>query len=223
MSEMTKNLYLKKLANFLLMRLYRLKYLKLIINFYFWKNTAFNTNEIPQYIKLATIIRYKAEDSIFIETGTYLGDTTAALEEYFTRTYTIEPDLKLYNLAKNRFKDSQKITCINATSEQSLANLIKNLTGSVTFYLDGHYSLGNTFLGDQSTPISLEISVISHFLDNFKNVSVIVDDVGAFGSGNLGSGDWPRRVELVEWAEKNSFWWNIEYNMFIAKKNHKLV
>ena len=100
---------------------------------------------------------------------------------------------------------------------------MKGLTGSVTFYLDGHYSLGNTFLGDLSTPIRFELSVISQFLDNFQNVSVIVDDIGAFGSGNLESGDWPRRIELVEWAEKNSFWWNIEYNMFIAKKSHELV
>ena len=217
------DLYLKKLVNFFVIRLFRLNHLKPFENFYFWKNNEFNSNEIPQAIKLATIIRYKVEDSIFIETGTYLGDTTAALEKYFVKTYTIEPDLKLYNLAKNRFKDSQKITCINNTSEDSLVDLVKGLTGSVTFYLDGHYSLGNTFLGDLSTPIRFELSVISQFLDNFQNVSVIVDDIGAFGSGNLESGDWPRRIELVEWAEKNSFWWNIEYNMFIAKKSHELV
>jgi hypothetical protein len=214
---------LKKFAKLILIRLHIFRYYKLINSFYNWKSRSFNASDIPQAIKLATIIRYRVEDSIFIETGTYLGDTTAALEKYFLKTYTIEPDLTLYKLAKNRFKDSKNIICINNTSEESLAELIKDLTGSVTFYLDGHYSLGNTFLGNMSTPLSLELKVIGQFLKNFENISVIADDVGACGAGNLESGDWPRRVELVEWAEQNNFWWNFEYNMFIAKKNHQLV
>jgi hypothetical protein len=45
-------------------------------------------------------------------------------------------------------------------SEMTNNLYLKKLT---TFYLDSHCSLGNTFLGDQSTPISLELSAISHF------------------------------------------------------------
>jgi len=171
----------------------------------------------PHFIKHACIRRNGLEGSTYIETGTYMGDTTALLSRVAKRVISIEPEARLYQLARSRFKDSENIEIMNGTSEELFPTLIPKLRGDVSFWLDGHYSAGVTFQGVQDTPIIQELSEISKNLINLGKVVVMVDDIRCFDPTIEGFEDYPTRNYLVNWAKQNKLWWTIEHDIFIAK------
>lgn len=114
----------------------------------------------------------------FIETGTYLGDTTIKASRHFKHVYTIELSEKLYNDAKKRFKKFQNIDLIQGDSCQILSSIIKKLKSPALFFLDAHFSLGPTAKGNENTPILAELEEIKK--SGLKNSIIIVDDIRMF-------------------------------------------
>ena len=47
---------------------------------------------------------------------------------------------------------------MQGTSEVQLPKILDRLDGAVSFWLDGHFSAGVTFQGDQDTPIREELA-----------------------------------------------------------------
>ena len=175
------------------------------------------TSPSPHFIKQACILRNGLKGSTYIETGTYMGDTTALLSRVAERVISLEPEAKLYQLARSRFKDNENIEIMNGTSEELFPILIPRLRGDVSFWLDGHYSAGVTFQGAQDTPIIQELSGISKNLINLGKVVIMVDDIRCFDPTLEDYKDYPTRSYLVNWAEQNNFWWTIEHDIFIAR------
>jgi len=104
-----------------------------------------------------------------VETGTYLGDTSA----YMATTSgvpvsTCEQNKKLYSLAKLRLKDMPLVTLFNLDSRVFLKNLSqdKKFTESECFfYLDAHWG--------KDLPLKEEISIIASCWDKFI---IMIDD-----------------------------------------------
>lgn len=181
-----------------------------------WGASSF-TSPSPHFIKQACVLRNGLKGSTYLETGTYLGDTTALLSLVAERVISIEPEIKLYQLAQLRFENSKNIEIINATSESIFPVLIPKLRGDVSFWLDGHYSSGETFQGRKNTPIIEELNEIGKNLLNFNKVVIMVDDVRCFDPSIAGFEDYPTRSYLVNWADKNKLTWTIEHDIFIAR------
>jgi len=126
----------------------------------------------------------------FIETGTLNGDTTFALEPYFNKLYTIEYSEIYYNRTKNRY-NGNKINFILGDSSIIFERLLPNISDKCIFFLDGHYSGGDTGQSNKDCPLYEEITYINNLFIN--DAIIIIDDFRLFGlnksSGKLNE-DW---------------------------------
>lgn len=182
-----------------------------------WKRRQY-ASPSPPSVKRKVLVRCGLPDGTWVETGTYMGDTTAFLSEYSKHVYTIEPSPELFKRAQARFSSNQKITCINGLSEQIFHDLLPKLSGKVNFWLDGHFSAGVTFKGPVDTPIVEELKAVEKNLARYQRAAVFIDDVRCFDPVNPEYREYPKRAFLVEWAERNGLDWHIEHDIFIALK-----
>ena len=171
---------------------------------------------VPSLVKRAVIGRYCLPDRTWIETGTYLGDTTRFLADRSKLVYSIEPDPILFLNARNRFLFTSNIEVVHGTSENALAGLIDRVSGDVAFWLDGHFSAGISFKGENATPIEHELATISSRLDRLSNVTVLIDDFRCFPSRRDPTSSYPSRGSLVDWAEGHGLAWDVCLDVFLA-------
>lgn len=169
----------------------------------------------PSTIKNSVLKRNGSEGATWIETGTYLGETTLYLAKDAKRVITIEPSKELFESAKERFKNYENIQIFNGLSEDLLDGILSAVDGgNICFWLDGHFSFGNTFKGPKDTPILEELETIKKYLSKFDELTVFIDDVRSFQKDS----GYPPLDHLVEWARANNLRWHIEYDIFVAKK-----
>ncbi len=180
-----------------------------------WKKRGF-ANNAPQVIKQSVLERNGPDNATWIETGTFLGTTTAFLEQSAVRVYTIEPEPRLYEAARQRFQSSDRVTVLNGISEEILPDLLPTLTGNVSFWLDGHYSAGVTYKGPVDCPVDAELAAISANIERFDDVAVLIDDVRCFLPENE-IASYPSIDKLVDWAREHSLYWHIEHDIFVAR------
>jgi hypothetical protein len=128
----------------------------------------------------------------FIETGTYEGATTFSLEPYFDKIYTIEFSEKYYNSTKQKYKGN-KINFILGDSSIVFNSLLPNISDKCIFFLDGHWSSGDTGKSSKDCPLDEEITNINNLFQN--EAIIIIDDFRLFGldarSGKLCE-DWSK-------------------------------
>ena len=133
-------------------------FLKKIIYFY-WKLNGIKilsydincTGEVKR--GLIANIQKKSNFNTFIETGTYLGDTLDFFKNSFINLISIELSGEYYTKAVDRFKDIKNIKIINGDSGEKLSEILKTINEPCLFWLDGHYSSGDTARGEKDTPI----------------------------------------------------------------------
>jgi hypothetical protein len=171
----------------------------------------------PHVIKQTVLLRNALPNATWIETGTYLGQTTKELSKNSVFVYSIEPEPTLYSNAAAYFKSYPNVEILNGLSEEVFPSLLPKLSGDINFWLDGHYSAGITHKGPQDTPILDELAYISKNLNHFGKVCVMIDDIRCFNPELDEFSSYPTLNVLVEWANQNSLSWNIEHDIFIAK------
>lgn len=146
-----------------------------------------------------------------------MGETTAFLSRNFPMVFSLEPSVLLYELARKRFLQNEKISLINKSSEDGFDDILKKISGTVNFWLDGHFSGLGTFKGNDVTPIELELSHIKKYQGNFKNICIAVDDFRLFNFQRKES--YPSPNVLVNFANENGFTWTVERDIFIMRYN----
>lgn len=115
-------------------------------------------------------------NNTFIETGSYIGDgIQQALNAGFNKVISIELSDKYYKICKNRFSNNPNVQIIQGDSYKIMPDVLKNINESVTFWLDGHHSCGDTALGDYWTPLMQELDVIKNHSTN--NHTILIDDM----------------------------------------------
>ena len=178
-----------------------------------WRSSHYSSPS-PQHVKIRILKSNSLQNATWIETGTYLGDTTSKLAKIARRVISIEPQTELSLFASNRLRRHSSIEIINATSESCIADILKGISGPTCFWLDGHYSGDVTFQGTEVSPISAELAAISNYLTSNK-VVVLIDDFRLFV--NSAATGYPSQSSLVEWAGRNNLAWTVEHDIFIAK------
>ena len=125
----------------------------------------------------------------FIETGTLNGDTIFAVESYFNKLYTIEYSEKYYTNTKNKYKGN-KINFILGDSSIVFKTLLHEIDYNSIFFLDGHWSSGDTGRSEKDCPLIEEITNIN-ILFKHKGI-IIIDDFRLFGLSPLcgNNEDW---------------------------------
>ena len=134
----------------------------------------------------------------FIETGTFEGETIALFSNFFETCYTIELSEYYYNYSSEKYKNKKNINFYKGDSSKVLPEICLKIDTPCVFWLDGHYSHGNTAKGEKDIPLLEECKIIS---SNLKVPSIIIiDDVRLFGTTNYE--DWS---EITEDAILTSF------------------
>lgn len=118
----------------------------------------------------------KYKNKYFIETGSYLGNGIQnAIDAGFEFIYSIELSDKYFNICKDKFKNNNNVNIIKGDSCELLFDLIKNIDEPITFWLDGHYSCGDTALGKYWAPLIQELEQIKNH--HIKTHTIIIDDM----------------------------------------------
>lgn len=109
-----------------------------------WAQKGF-ASPSPIFVKHSCLKRNGYPNATWVETGTYLGETTFFLSKLARQVFSIEPEPTLFLDAKPLFEKKKNVEILNGTSENILPNLLPKINGNVNFWLDGHYSMGITF------------------------------------------------------------------------------
>jgi hypothetical protein len=187
-------------------------------NFRGWADREFAAPS-PHFVKQKVLLRNGLHDATWIESGTFMGDTTSVLAKVAKMVYSIEPDPTLFSKAEQKFSNTSNVKIIKGLSEDVFPKLLATIYGDVCFWLDGHHSAGITFKGPQDTPITDELTAIERNLTQMSKIVVMVDDVRCFDPKNPEYSCYPPADFLVDWARKHNLTWHIEHDIFIAK-NH---
>ena len=171
----------------------------------------------PKWAKWSVLERNGFPDGAWVETGTYQGDTSAHLASLGKPVFTIEPSDELFTAAKARLAAFPNVTCLLGTSESTLPSLLSKLSGPVNFWLDGHFSGGETFGASTITPIRTELNVIARYLKHGANACVFVDDFRLFDAHLETRHGYPSRKFLVDWAEDVGLGWHVEQDIFVCR------
>jgi hypothetical protein len=132
---------------------------------------------LKQDILKGYAIEYKL--SVFLETGTYMGEMVEALRDTFKTIYSIELSPKFAQRAKSFFRYCRNVTILQGDSGDVIGELIQKIDHPTLFWLDGHWSADQTARGKKSTPIIEELSHILHATD-LRHV-ILIDDARSFG------------------------------------------
>lgn len=113
---------------------------------------------------------------VFIETGSYLGDgIQMAVDAGFQNIYSIELSDKYYEISTERFSNLTSVCVIKGESQEVLGELINKIKTPITFWLDGHYSAGDTAKGKFIAPLIQELDCIGKH--PIKTHKIIIDDL----------------------------------------------
>jgi hypothetical protein len=115
---------------------------------------------------------------VFIETGTYRGETIFHMESFFDSLHTIEINENLYNTCKAQY-DGDKIAFYLGNSSNILPQILPLVKGNVIFFLDGHWSSKDTGRGEKDVPLLEELEFINAQLQ--EKAIIIIDDYRLFG------------------------------------------
>ncbi|HRJ70789.1 MAG TPA: hypothetical protein PLS03_01120 [Terrimicrobiaceae bacterium] len=142
---------------------------------------------------------YAGRYSTFIETGTYLGETTQAMSKLYGEVHTIEVSPELHAKAAQRFAGNAAVTCHLGDSADVLPRIVGSLTKPAVFWLDGHYAGPRTGRANAyDTPIIRELEII--FQNSKKDHMILIDDARQF----VGRNSYPRIGVLREYVRSHS-------------------
>lgn len=168
----------------------------------------------PHAIKQNTILSFNANKQYkyFVETGTFLGDMLEALRYDFDELYSCELVPFIYDLAQERFKDSNNIHLVLGDSTFALPKIVEQLKGPALFWLDGHYSGGDTGWSDVNggCPIYDEIKTV--FNSPYKH-TIVIDDARCFNGDDVG---YPKLDEFIETVKS-------KYDIEFIEVQHDLI
>ena len=150
-------------------------------------------------VRLVESLKAALPLSVFVETGTFKGDTAADMAPFFDRLITVEFSEPLWEEAVARFKNASKVEVLLGNSPEVLARLRPTLDDAPTlFWLDAHWCVAENTAGDQSQcPLLDEIHVINRLGDSSV---VLIDDARLFLAPPAAPHEitqWPSFNEIV--------------------------
>tara|TARA_B110000977_G_C10926957_1_gene435491 strand:- start:150 stop:749 length:600 start_codon:yes stop_codon:yes gene_type:complete len=172
----------------------------------------------PQLVKQRVFEKYGIKNAIWIETGTFLCTTTDFLRKRYPHVHSIEPSREFFDAAVERL-GGLNVTFYNDVSENILPQLLPVLKGDINFWLDGHYSAGLTFRGLKDCPVEDELNAIGANIDNFRKISILIDDVRCFVPSGSEYSSYPSINYLVDWARSHGMCWRIEHDILIMQRD----
>ena len=120
----------------------------------------------------------------FIETGSYMGrGIQEAIKAGFENIISIEISDKYHSICSNKFKNNKNVEIVLGDSYKVLPSILSKINHSVTFWLDGHHSCGDTGIGDFWAPLIQELeSIKNHHINSH---TIMIDDMNCWEEENI--------------------------------------
>ena len=132
-----------------------------------------------------------------IETGTYQGEMIQAMMNHFEKIYSIELSPALWKQVNEKFKSNKKVKILCGDSGEILGEILTTISVPCLFWLDAHYSSGETAKGNLDTPIIKELETI---LSHNRNHVILIDDARLFD----GTNDYPKLNVLKDFVSRKN-------------------
>jgi hypothetical protein len=133
----------------------------------------------------------------FVETGTYTGGTTRWASSHFESVHTIERAESLYNKHGPALSQLSGVTPHLGDSRRILPEILRALGDrTAVFWLDGHWSGGETAGAQDECPLLDELACLSSRSEDI----ILIDDARLFLCAPPAPHDpaqWPTLVEIV--------------------------
>jgi hypothetical protein len=113
---------------------------------------------------------------IFVEGGTYKGYTAKSMSASFRKVYTVEKSGVMFDIAKENLKGMSNITMLKGDTREHLKNILEE-NDNIMFWLDAHWSGGDTYGEEDECPLIEELEII---FDYPKNYVILIDDARLF-------------------------------------------
>lgn len=150
--------------------------------------------------RLIEYLREYVPLDLFVETGTFTGDSVRSVLELFDEIHTIELSPDLYAAAVEQFADNANVNVHHGDSADVLGRLRPEMSGrSVLYWLDAHWCVADDTAGEQSQcPLLGELAAIEELNDSSV---VLIDDARLFlctPPHPHEVSQWPRFQQIVE-------------------------
>lgn len=119
-----------------------------------------------------------ADFQVFIETGTHCGNSLWEMKDLFPDCHSIELSVPHYEYCLTKFQDIPNVKLHHGESIAVLPSLLDQYKKGIVFFLDGHYSGGDTAKGTKDFPILEEVQLISGA--SITDSIIIIDDYNLF-------------------------------------------
>ncbi len=141
---------------------------------------------------------------VFVETGTFHGDTTRWAAKHFESVVTIERSESLYQEFSPGLRDLGNVKPLLGDSSTVLPQVVAGLGNQpAVFWLDGHWSFGATAGENHECPLLAELEALA----NRKGDIILIDDARLFLSAPPVPHDpaqWPTLPQIIFLLMKNS-------------------
>lgn len=136
---------------------------------------------------------------IFVEAGTYMGETTAFFAQRVDQVFSVELHDGLFAAAEKRFAKQTHVTLVHGDSLVEIPKIVANCVTPPLVFLDGHFSGAGTAQGLEMEPAE---STLRHLAGvTPPGTTIVIDDLRLFGSGLAG---FPQLDELTA-AARDAF------------------
>lgn len=132
---------------------------------------------VDQIKQISTRLPFVADLRNFVETGTNEGETIEAASSLFENCITIELSEELYGRVSRRLSHT-RIRFELGDSSEVLSRLSREIMEPAVFYLDAHFSGGETARGAEDVPLLREVALLGA---RKQQDLLVIDDASLFG------------------------------------------
>jgi hypothetical protein len=146
---------------------------------------------------LLSLVRHR-DLRVFVESGTYLGESVEFLRPHMDRIVTVEVEPKLHADADAKFAGDPAIDVRFGDALDLIPAIVRELDQPALIWLDGHFSGGVTGQGEFVEPAQ---AILEKFADAPPPAgsTVVIDDLRMFGRE---AAPWPTLEGLVHTARR---------------------
>ena len=122
-------------------------------------------------------LREKMGLNTVVEGGTFYGGTAQSLSKEFEMVYTIEKSDVMFEIAKDRLGSLPNIRQLHGDTREHLPKIVSE-SDNILFWLDAHWSGGETYGEHDECPLLAELDIIFH--SQMNNFAILIDDARLF-------------------------------------------
>jgi len=124
----------------------------------------------------AMFLKEKLGLKVFVEGGTFTGNTALLAAKFFEKVFTIEKSKEMFLIASQNLSNTANITLLKGDTRENIPKILSE-NDEILFWLDSHWSGGETYGEGDECPLIEELKII---FSSPKISVILVDDARLF-------------------------------------------